>query len=94
MSDKHTILQQIRQAVRKVHPSAQVVLFGSQAKGEAYKESDWDVLILTDKEVANSAYTRKVLCSIVKIELERGITVSSNIRNRREWAELGVTPFL
>lgn len=34
----------------EVDPEAEVVLFGSRARGDFHDESDWDDLILVDKE--------------------------------------------
>ena len=33
-----------------VPPNSEVILFGSQARGDAHEGSDWDVLILLDKD--------------------------------------------
>lgn len=51
MSSKDKVLSEIRQvAETKIPQGAQVILFGSQARGDAHEGSDWDVLILIDKQ--------------------------------------------
>jgi len=46
MSKKEQILQMIKKVVEKNAPDYEVYLFGSQARGNAKKLSDWDLLIL------------------------------------------------
>ena len=51
MNQKEHILQAIRRVRGEVIPvSGKVVLFGSQARGDAHDDSDWDLLILIDKD--------------------------------------------
>lgn len=38
----------IRQNIRETDPNAQVILYGSRARGEERNDSDWDILVLTD----------------------------------------------
>ena len=46
------IIGAIRQLVNTEIPKgAKVILFGSQARGDAHSGSDWDILVLVDKEV-------------------------------------------
>ncbi len=49
---KSTILKAIKRVVREDLPSfgVKVILFGSQARGDAREDSDWDLMILVDKD--------------------------------------------
>jgi predicted nucleotidyltransferase len=40
------LLERVKQAVHEVEPEADIVLYGSRARGDAHAESDWDFLIL------------------------------------------------
>lgn len=43
------IHDKIKSVVHSFLPGAQVLLFGSRVKGQTYKDSDYDLLIVTDK---------------------------------------------
>ena len=47
------ILENIRTLKRQLLPNEKVILFGSQARGDARPDSDWDLLVLLDKEERN-----------------------------------------
>lgn len=44
-------LKKIQQVVHAVVPEADVILYGSRARGDARPVSDWDFLILVDQPV-------------------------------------------
>ena len=54
MLDQKEILAQIKKGVQEVVPDAQVFLFGSRARGDWHEESDWDILVLTEKKYPQS----------------------------------------
>ena len=43
------ILDMIRDTIRSAEPTAQIILYGSRARGDANDSSDWDVLAIVDK---------------------------------------------
>ena len=56
MKQKEEILYAIKEVIAQVMPTgARVVLFGSQARNDAREDSDWDILILLDKEKLEEA---------------------------------------
>ena len=47
------IFNEIRALKRQLLPNDRMILFGSQARGDAREDSDWDLLVLLDKEERN-----------------------------------------
>lgn len=43
------VINLIRTTIRKSEPTAQIILYGSRARGDARPDSDWDVLAIVDK---------------------------------------------
>jgi len=44
------IFNKIRTLKRQILPNEKMILFRSQARGDAHEDSDWDLLVLLDKE--------------------------------------------
>jgi predicted nucleotidyltransferase len=43
------LLQRCKKAIRAVVPDADVILYGSRARGDAKDDSDYDLLVLVDR---------------------------------------------
>ncbi len=78
------LLRECKQIIQRFLPDATVILYGSLARGEAGPESDWDLLILTDKRLT-SAEERQVGDAIYDLELEHGLVISDYFCSREEW---------
>ena len=44
------IFNEIQTLKRQILPNERVILFGSQARGDARENSDWDLLVLLNKK--------------------------------------------
>ena len=78
------LLERVKQAVHEVEPAADIVLYGSRARGDARAESDWDFLILLDG-VVDEARTDAIRHRLYEIEWDCGEVLCSIVRNRQEW---------
>lgn len=47
---KQHIIQLIRQKVNEIDNTAEVILYGSRARGDNKRDSDWDVMILLKRK--------------------------------------------
>ena len=78
------LLERVKQAVHDVEPDADIVLYGSRARGDVHAESDWDFLILLDG-VVDEARTDAIRHRLYEIEWDCGEVLCSIVRSRQEW---------
>lgn len=92
--DRDTLLQQVKEAVLKIEPTAEVILYGSRARGDSCAESDWDFLVLVDGPVDDDRVDR-IRHRLYEIEWESDQILSSIVRSREQWngQPLSSTPF-
>lgn len=87
------VIEKFKSAVLSVDESAEIVLFGSRARGDYNEESDYDFLILTNMEV-NYLLQTKIHNQIYPIYLDDDVVLQSVVRNKIEWNGLySVTSF-
>jgi predicted nucleotidyltransferase len=81
---REELLARVRQAVHEVEPKAEIILYGSRARGDAQAESDWDFLILLNG-VVDDERTDRVRHRLYAIEWDCGEVLCSIVRSRQEW---------
>ena len=78
------ILGRVKELVQATDPEAEVILFGSRARGEAREDSDWDILILTP-EAANLKVEQAFRHKLFALELEYGQAISTFVYSKADW---------
>ena len=90
---KSHIRRLIREYVNSVDSKAEVILYGSRARGEERADSDWDILILTDYPV-NLATEDKFRDKLYDLELEINEVLSLFIYSKEDWQKRQkISPF-
>lgn len=83
----------IRDYINEIDPTAEVILYGSRARGDERQDSDWDILILTDY-AANLMVERKFRDKLYDLELEIGEAFSVFVYSKNQWqTKQRITPF-
>jgi len=81
------IINMIRDTIREAEPTAQIILYGSRARGDAREDSDWDVLAIVDKP----RLTLKERSNIQYPIWDKGLDVGEEINvfsyTRRQWEQ-------
>jgi predicted nucleotidyltransferase len=87
------ISQLIRSYVNSIDNNAEVILYGSRARGDEKKDSDWDILILTDYSI-DLSQERRFRDKLYDLELETGEPFSVFVYSKNEWqTKQKITPF-
>jgi len=88
------ILKKISSSIKNKESNAEIVLFGSRARGTAHPESDWDLLILLERKNVSRKTEQEFRHIIFDIELETGEAISTFVYSKQEWEnKFWVTPF-
>ncbi len=87
------VINKIKNAVHSVDPVAEVYLFGSRARKDHHKGSDWDILILVDKNKITNEIEDLFRDPLYDIELDTGQLISIFIYSKSFWdQELKFSP--
>ena len=78
------ILLVCRNAIRANYPTARIVLYGSQARGQTGPESDIDLLVLLNEDVT-AAKKRIIHDMLYEIGLAEDLVISTIIRSYDRW---------
>jgi predicted nucleotidyltransferase len=81
---REELLDHVKQTVHAIEPAADIILYGSRARGDAHPESDWDFLILLDG-VVDDVRTDAIRHRLYDLEWDCGEVLCSIVRSRQEW---------
>ncbi|MCH5168531.1 MAG: nucleotidyltransferase domain-containing protein [Prevotellaceae bacterium] len=92
--EKSQVIDNIRQVASTTLPNGStLLLYGSQARGDAHKGSDWDLLILLDKpELTDSDYDN-VSFPFTMLGWNIGELINPQIYTKKDWEAISFLPF-
>ncbi|HNR30902.1 MAG TPA: nucleotidyltransferase domain-containing protein [Candidatus Hydrogenedentes bacterium] len=90
-SDRELLLE-VKSTIRRFLPEAKVLLYGSTARGERGRESDYDILVLTPKPLPPDV-EQVVDDALYDLELERGVVLAVTFWPESEWVRHTRMPF-
>lgn len=92
-STRQELLRAIKETIISGNANGKVILFGSQARGNAGADSDWDLLILLDKPRIESDDFDKIAYPLFELGWREGEQFSPKLYTFGEWQKRSFTQF-
>lgn len=87
-------LTRIKQTATSTIPKGgKAILYGSRARGDARTDSDWDILILLDKDTLDQSDYDNVSYPFVLLGCDLGQEINPIMYTTKEWESYRITPF-
>ncbi|MBQ8520349.1 MAG: nucleotidyltransferase domain-containing protein [Bacteroides sp.] len=94
MNRHSQVIEQIRNVAHQSMPQGgRVFLYGSRARGEAHSDSDWDLLLILDKENLDQSDYDNVVYPFTSLGWDLGEMIIPVIYTAKEWAANSFTSF-
>lgn len=87
------INRKIKESVHRADPTARVILYGSRARGDERPDSDWDVLIIVDRERSDMNTFMNVGNPLYDLADDNGIEINPVIYTTRQWEDASPSLF-
>jgi predicted nucleotidyltransferase len=78
------VLERCKSAIRQVVAGAEVILYGSRARGDASDDSDYDVVVVVNGPV-DMALEDRIRANVYPLQLESGAMFTLIVHSREEW---------
>ena len=89
-----TMADLIKKNVLEVDNTAEVWMYGSRVRGDAHTESDWDVLVLSEKDKLTFQEEEMFMDHICELMVETGQAIQLFAYGSKDWhTRHSVTPF-
>ena len=93
MSNKD-LLNQIEQLGREIIPAdGHLYLYGSRARGDFRPDSDWDLLILLNKEKEDYSDFDNYSYPFISLGYDAGVPISAHLFTMSKWDKMSFSPF-
>ena len=87
MNRKEIILKKIAELGFSKYPDSEIYLYGSQARGDSSKLSDWDLLILLNVTNISFESETRLMDEFYELELETGEIFSPLVYSKTDWSK-------
>ncbi len=89
-----TVIHQIHEVAQKHIPkNGQVMLYGSRARGDAHKGSDWDLLVVLDLEEVTERDYKNYIYPFTVLGWDINQFIIPVVYTKDEWERNRLTPF-
>lgn len=82
---REKVLDMIRTTVRAQEPDAQIILYGSRARGDARDDSDWDIVIILNKPPMPHAERYTIAYDLWVKEQDVGEEINLLVYTKDQW---------
>ncbi len=87
------ILCGLKSLIHTTSSDARVFLYGSRARGDYHRGSDWDLLILLNKERIDKADFDNIAFPLILYGWEHDADISPKLYTVADWEKRSFTPF-
>lgn len=88
------MLVKIKEVVQAIVPEgSHVLLYGSRARGNFHKDSDWDILVILNKPKIEQNDYDEVVYPLTALGWKIGEMIIPVVYTREEWQQNSFTPF-